>query len=345
VRRALFVALALLAIAAGCGDDQDAEPAAATAQESAVKELGVDAPGIIAFRRYTDAAEEQGVIFTIKPDGSGEKQVTRPAEDESDEFPQMSADGTRLSFDRCAADVCRVHTAAIDGTDVQEVEVECALEPVCDTAGAAWSPDGKRLAFTRSSGGVREGDFGDQIRRSELVVTDADGTDLRVVGAMNNFQGDLQSPSWSPDGRTLAFDRFYSVFHERPGRNVDVVPTRGGTAEHVTPSALDAGDGPEWSPDGNSIVFRVNASDEEGSTSAIATIQPDRKGLQKLAPFGKPRPVLSSAYSPDGEWIVFAAEGEGNTFDLFVMTADGADPRPLTRTPVRDSAPDWAGGP
>lgn len=347
MRRALFVALTFLALAAtGCGsDDDEEERAGATGPPVGSSDVGVEAPGIIAFRRYTDSAEEHGVIFTIKPDGSGEKQVTRPADNQSDEFPQVSADGTRLVFDRCADEVCRVWTAAIDGSDAKELDIACSLEPTCDTAGAAWSPDGEHISFTRSSGRVRQLEDGsDQIQRSELVVTDADGGNLRVLGRMDDYQGDLQSAAWSPDGRRLAFDRFFSAFSDRPGRRIDVIPARGGATKGITPLPLEAGDGPEWAPGGEEILFRTNASDEEGASSQIATIRPDGGGLRKFTPFGKPRPVLSSAYSPDGKWIVFAAEGEANTFDLFIMTADGADPRPLTRTPVRDSAPDWAGG-
>jgi Tol biopolymer transport system component len=43
----------------------------------------------------------------------------------------------------------------------------------------------------------------------------------------------------------------------------------------------------------------------------------------------------------DGEWIVHATNGVGGNADLFIMRADGTDPRPLTRTKLSGSAPDW----
>ena len=82
---------------------------------------------------------------------------------------------------------------------------------------------------------------------------------------------------------------------------------------------------------------------EDGTGSQIATVRADGGGLRRLDPFGDKRPVRSSAWSPDGKWIVFAAQGKSGAFDLFVMTANGTRPRPLTRTPVTDSAPDWDG--
>jgi TolB protein len=56
---------------------------------------------MIAFRRYADAAETQGVIFTIRPHGTDERQVTRPPDGATDEFPQVSPDGPRLAWERC----------------------------------------------------------------------------------------------------------------------------------------------------------------------------------------------------------------------------------------------------
>jgi Tol biopolymer transport system component len=51
--------------------------------------------------------------------------------------------------------------------------------------------------------------------------------------------------------------------------------------------------------------------------------------------------VLSTSYSPDGDWIVHATNGIDGNADLFVMRADGTDNQRVTRTELWDSAPDW----
>ena len=330
------------AVAAGCGgdDDETAKP-----DRDAQAKVGVEAPGIIAFRRYADAAETRGVIFTIRPDGTGEQQVTRPPDGATDEFPQVSPDGRRLAWERCpATGTCAVYTAEIDGGGAKPVEVTCTLKPVCDAANVGWHPDGDRVVVTRASGRVRQVGDGDQIQRSELVeVNLADGRQ-RVIARIDDFQGDLQSASWSPDGRRLAAGRWFSAFSPRQGGQVEVVPADGGTPKRVTPLDINAGDGPEWSPDGDTLLFRTNADSEDGTGSQVATVRANGGGLRRLDPFGDKRPVRSSAWSPDGKWIVFAAQGKSDAFDLFVMTANGTRPRPLTRTPVTDSAPDWDRG-
>jgi len=332
----------LCVVVAGCGGDDDET---ADRDRAAQKNVGVEAPGIIAFRRYTDAAETRGVIFTIRPDGTDERQVTRPPDGASDGSPQVSPDGGRIAWDRCPeSGPCGIYTARIDGSGAKPVEVTCTLKPVCDAAEVGWHPDGDRIVMTRSSGRVRQVDPGDQIQRSELVeVNLADGRQ-RVIARMDDFQGDLQAASWSPDGSRLALDRWFSPFHPRPGRRIDVVPADGGRPKGVTPLDVNAGDGPEWSPDGDTLLFRTNADSEDGIGSQIATVRADGGGLRRLDPFGDKRPVRSSSWSPDGKWIVFAAQGKSGAFDLFVMTANGTRPKPLTRTPVTDSAPDWDGG-
>jgi TolB protein len=335
---ALFAAIAV----AGCGDDNDGSGQ----QQNARAQVGVEAPGTIAFRRYADASETQGVIYTIRPDGTGERQVTRPPAGATDEFPQVSPDGRRIAWERCPeTEPCAVYTADIDGSNAKRVELTCTLKPVCDGANGGWHPDGDRIVLTRASGRDREApSTGGQIQRSELVEVELESGRQRVIARLDNWQGDLQSASWSPDGRRLAFDRWFSVFHPRPGRRIDIVPAEGGTPKGITPLDITAGDGPEWSPDGDTLVFRTNADSEDGTGSQIATIRADGSGLRRLDPFGDKRPVRSSAWSPDGDWIVFAAADKSGAFDLFVMKPDGTQPRPLTRTPETDSAPDWDGG-
>jgi Tol biopolymer transport system component len=156
MRRALLadmIALTglLCAVAAGCGGDDDES---AERDRDVQTKVGVEAPGIIAFRRYADAAETRGVIFTILPDGTGEQQVTRPPDGATDEFPQVSPDGQRLAWERCRETApCGVYSADIDGSGAKPVEVTCTLRPVCDVANVGWHPDGDRLVVAGRLGG------------------------------------------------------------------------------------------------------------------------------------------------------------------------------------------------
>jgi TolB protein len=85
------------------------------------------APGVagdIVFQRYLGPDNSQGSIYTIRPDGTGERQVTSSPPGMTDRFPDFGPHSERIAFQRCT-DFCQVMTVKADGTDLQ------ALTPLC----------------------------------------------------------------------------------------------------------------------------------------------------------------------------------------------------------------------
>ena len=90
-------------------------------------------------------------------------------------------------------------------------------------AGARWSPDGKRLAFTLAGGSA-----GDAI-----WIADADGSNRRLlVRAEGNIHAHW--PSWSADGRYIFFNHSMTAWNEEP-TEVYRVAADGGTPEPFVP--------------------------------------------------------------------------------------------------------------
>jgi TolB protein len=160
----------------------------------------------IAFVRETDSDE---AIVVADLDG-GEQQVlqsvsARPEDRIDVGEPAWSPDGTRLAYTQTTLDRRHTFRPSLYVVDIRTAGTRLLAR---DAADAAWSPSGRRIAFAsvRDRNGKR---CWDQCHLwAELYVMDADGTD--PVRLTHN-RGDERSPSWSPDGRRIAFasDRNY----------------------------------------------------------------------------------------------------------------------------------------
>src|SRR4051794_18986839 len=120
------------------------------------------APGVagnIVFQRYLGPDNSQGSIYTIRADGTHERQVTSSPPGMTDRFPDFGPHSQRIALQRCA-DSCQVMTVTADGTDLQALTPLCAagqIPPACtDNFNPAYSPNGERIAFTRVFGRIDE---------------------------------------------------------------------------------------------------------------------------------------------------------------------------------------------
>jgi len=112
-------------------------------------------------------------------------------------------------------------------------------------SGADVSRDGKRLAFFRLNG-----------KQTELVVTDRDGSNPRVVmQAVSTFS--YRQPRWSPDDSSIAY------LHSQVNWSDDLylVSSAGGAPRRLT-NEVTLMTGVAWSPDGSHLIY----STSRGST-------------------------------------------------------------------------------
>ncbi|MGZ8688582.1 MAG: TolB family protein [Gaiellaceae bacterium] len=340
-RRLLGLALTAVALAAGCGGNDDDDDAAATTPATTERPATPAPGGTIVFKRYLDPEHQHGVIVTINPDGTVEEQIIDPPDGASDDQPVVSADGTKIAFTR-QAQTGQVWTAGIDGSrprrlDPADIDGTRFTDERSDPA---FSPDGSLIAFNRGWGEVDPEK--DQIQFSEVYLMDARGRHprrLTRITAGKPYSGDVGAASWSPDGKQVV------VAHRTPVtgsdlHDLDVVTVPGGRARHLTPKSVRAED-PNWSPDGKTILFRTVPPGEDAPGGELYTISPDGSGMKQLTRSEDGTLMLSAAYSPDGNWIVFSKSVDGNEPDLYIMNADGSDVRRVTKSPLWDSRPTW----
>jgi TolB protein len=334
------LALTAVALAAGCGGDDDNDAPAPTAAKT--QRPATPAPGgHIVFRRYLAPEQQQGVIVTINPDGSGEKQILEPPEGASDDEPGVSPDGTTIAFSRLTETGSQIWTAGADGSGPRRLDpVDIDGKHLADErSDPAFSPDGALVAFSRGWGKVDEEK--DAIQFSEVYVMDARGRHPRRVTRLNKpYGGDSGRASWSPDGKRIVVTR------QTPEAGSDIhalyiVSPSGRSSRRITPKSVRADD-PDWSPDGDAILFRTVPPVENTPGGELYTIHPDGSGMKQLTRSEDGTVMLSATFSPDGKWIVFSKGVGGNEPDLYIMKADGSDVRRVTKSPLWDSRPTWS---
>jgi len=201
----------------------------------------------------------------------------------------------------------------------------------------AWSPDGTKIAFSGFAYSDAPPEDTDAYRRHIWVVNSDGSNPVQLTsGAVEDMH-----PTWSPDGRKLAFERhnhehneWYIVTMDADGQNpVDLNRKFGGGSE------------PDWSPDGSLIAFNWS-----GVLSVINADGTNRKSLPPDDNLGGRLGVYPGtlSWSPDGKRLAFSrydtrdgreVAGESNIAILDVSTGKITQ---VTDLPGDELNPEWS---
>lgn len=244
----------------------------------------------------------------------------------------LAPDGKKVAF---AAHGEVFAASAKDGGDAQRITNTPQLE-----ANLAWAPDSRRLAYISSRNGPTNIYIYDFATRAETQLT-------------SSAQNDVL-PTWSPDGRTIAF--------MRGGKELRVVDVSSKADRVLATGVLDRPPFlPDraigWSPDGRWIGYLSGGQGAFQNPHVVAL----SGGPARQVAFLPNSNGASIAWSPDGTYLLFdtnqrTEEGqvarvdlvprtprfrEDQFRDLFVQPSrpgTPADPTPRQAPPQRDSA-------
>jgi TolB protein len=148
----------------------------------------------------------------------------------------------------------------------------------------------------------------------EIYVTDYDGANQMRVTANRRLN---VTPSWSPDGRSIAYASYARVHPQIIVSNVYQ-----GTRETLTDEKNSAFM-PVYSPDGSRIAFM---SQRDGN-SEIYVMNRDGSGVRRLT--NQPAADSTPTWSPTGTQIAFTSDRSGSP-QIWTMDSDGLNVRRLT---------------
>ena len=292
-----------------------------------------------------DANEYRGAIWLAAADGSTPPRRFTSGE-KTDGDPRWSPDGAQLAFtSNRAHKASQLYVMPVTGGEPRKLT---SLKE--DVAQAAWSPDGTLIAFVARARDAAYEEEDDKKRRprrltrlqykldnvgwtadrrQHLFVVPADGSAEPVQLTEGDYED--HSPSWSPDGRTIAF-----VSARHPDWDLEMVsdvylmPAAGGEPRRLTQGGGTVG-APSWSPDGSRLAVERYAGvfddprhagialvDLESGEFTVLTASLDRN----CSPYPSMRePVW------DGEDVLFAVEDRGNTHLYSVVAGGEGEPR------------------
>jgi Tol biopolymer transport system component len=282
-------------------------------------------------------------LYLERADGTGRHQLVHSTDD--DVQPTISPDGTEVVFTRMRITSNGEHetlpdqifTVGVDGKGLHQIIPSgCPKSATCGDAveGHAYSPDGKRLVFTRAI--FRHGI--DQPPYVELWTANLDGSHaLRLTHEVGTAQDD--HASWSPNGKKIVF--LHWIYGAPDQFRIATVNTDGtdgtdGTDLHlITPAGLDAAH-PIYSPQGDRILFQSPPDPLSGVNQVLYTVRPDGSRLRLLSKTLSGVASNSASWSPNGRQILFChipANGQHGA-DLYLINRNGTDLHPLARTPL-----------
>jgi Tol biopolymer transport system component/predicted Ser/Thr protein kinase len=160
----------------------------------------------------------------------------------------------------------------------------------------AYSPDGRRIAFTSRRSGT-----------DEVWICDSDGS---KAAQLTSFSGsEIYGPSWSPDSQNIAFTAVQKAMKD----DIYVISANGGAPRRLTTHPAED-KWPSWSHDGNWIYFTSTRSGREEIWKMPSS---GGEAVQITRNFGD-RPQES----PDGRFLYYM-KGWPQTVTVWRISVDG----------------------
>jgi TolB protein len=318
---------------------------------------------------FTSERNGSADLYRVHPDGSAFEQLTD--DPGFDDQGALSPDGQSLAF---VSD--RSGQADIWILDIATGSLRNLTNHPAGDFRPSWSPNGEWLAFSSDRESARTKGAGgfETVHSTEIFVVRFDGTSLRRLTKDRMFAG---SPSWSPDGKQLAFyqaalSEVVKITSPRDLRGVTQIATIDLRTDELR--TLTSGAAEKWSPrwlapdliayfsggpDGG-IEHIGGSAGERGEfqspswsadgrqmvfhRDAVASWPPLQRWRSRDRQFSLMRTGIFPSYSPSGARLLCNSERAGILHnEILVMDARGTNRSVLFHDPAKSAlGPIWS---
>jgi len=262
---------------------------------------------------YTSNRTGNKEIWSMDWDGNNQKQITHLRS--TSNFPDVSADGTRLAFTTYATPQPSIFVLSLEtGRQLVFYNQKASMNGT-----PAFTPDGQRLLFTSSA--ISAG--------GQIFISEVNGQNPRLLSGSRSIE---VSPKVNP----------------KTGNEIVFVSGRGGPAQIYRMNLdgadvvrLTSGEGeahnPSWHPDGKHIAFAWTKGYDPGNYNIFVMDVATGKYVELTHGAGANE---KPSWAPDGRHLAFSSNRSGSV-QIWTMLADGTNPRQLT-TQGRNESPVWS---
>jgi Tol biopolymer transport system component len=232
-------------------------------------------------------------LMVVKPDGSGQVEVTPAGGAANIDFWDWGPDSSSLFYVSKVDGVYRLFSGATDGGGATVIAPDLEIESF-----SFRPPDAQEMIVRTKVGGV-----------AADVIMSLDGGERRTLvtsGVLPAEEHDLAWPRWSPDGTRVAY-QIWDTSHPDWDMRLHVVDADGENDRLLHWGTASFEGWPVWSPDSKRLVIQrafPTATDHLGFGHAFAIVNADGSGEPVEISPPLTAGTAHAEFSPDGTKVL-----------------------------------------